>query len=236
MLKIKMKCLPSWDSHAAPPLRIRLPSQVKGHADLLCRCIFFLEIDPWLVWCSLVLSRYKAMLETVLLQSSASESSGKWACGLVLSLTQIKLFSKASLVGQWSRILLPVQGTQVWSLVWEDPAPQLLKAEGPRACAPQEEKQAQWEAHGPQLKSKLPPPLNCSESSVSQSQELSSSEPHTPSKSWKAPGLRSPAPHQVTSENTLSRWGRVPGPPWCCYTQHWLSPLTLLSSLWHSSW
>ena len=29
--------------------------------------------------------------------------------------------SRASLVAQWLRICLPVQGTRVWALVWEDP-------------------------------------------------------------------------------------------------------------------
>ena len=32
-----------------------------------------------------------------------------------------KLFSWASLVAQWLRICLPMQGTPVWSLAWEDP-------------------------------------------------------------------------------------------------------------------
>ena len=32
-----------------------------------------------------------------------------------------KRFSGTSLVAQWLRIHLPMQGTQVWSLVWEDP-------------------------------------------------------------------------------------------------------------------
>ena len=40
---------------------------------------------------------------------------------IVLSLAQIKLFSGTSLVAQWLRIRLPVQGTQVRALVWEDP-------------------------------------------------------------------------------------------------------------------
>ena len=66
-----------------------------------------------------------------------------------------RLFSKndggASLVTQWLRIHLPMQGTQVWSLVQKDPTqgnyahvPQLLNTGAttvestfPRACAPQ---------------------------------------------------------------------------------------------------
>ena len=82
--------------------------------------------------------------------------------------------------------------------------PQLLKAEGPRACAPQEEKQAQWTT------TKRVNLNHCNESSVSQSQELSSSEPHTPSESWKAPGLQFPAPHQVTSDIPWAGGGGYP--------------------------
>ena len=38
----------------------------------------------------------------------------------VLSLSQ-KMFHRISLVVQWLRTRLPMQGTQVRSLVWEDP-------------------------------------------------------------------------------------------------------------------
>ena len=53
------------------------------------------------------------------------------------------------MVVEWIRIHLPMQGTQVRFLVWEDPpcrtapAPQLLKPTHPRACAPQQEKPLQ---------------------------------------------------------------------------------------------
>ena len=85
-----------------------------------------------------------------------------------------------SLVAQWLRIRLPMQGTWVRSLVWEDPTchgatnpmrhnywdcalepashnywarvPQLLKPVHPTACAPQQEKPPQWEARALQLK------------------------------------------------------------------------------------
>ena len=78
-------------------------------------------------------------------------------------------------VSQWQRIYLPTQGTQVWSLVQEDPTchgatkpvsrnywacalePRshnygtrglpLLKPVRPTACALQQEKPPQWEAH-----------------------------------------------------------------------------------------
>ena len=81
----------------------------------------------------------------------------------------------ASLVAQWLRIRLPIQGTRVWALVWEDPTccgatkpmghnywacalepkePQLLspratttEARAPRSHTPQQEKPLQWEAH-----------------------------------------------------------------------------------------
>ena len=84
---------------------------------------------------------------------------------------QIKYWT--SLVAQWLRIRLPMQGTWVWALVWEDPTchgatkpmhhncwactlepePQLLntratttEAHTPRAHALQQEKPLQWEA------------------------------------------------------------------------------------------
>ena len=60
----------------------------------------------------------------------------------------------ASLVAQWLRVCLPMQGTRVRALVWEDPA--CRRATGPvshncwacasGACAPQEERPRQWEA------------------------------------------------------------------------------------------
>ena len=71
------------------------------------------------------------------------------------------MHSWASLVAQCLRIHLSVQGTQVWSLVQEDPTChkaakpmchnhwtsmlQLLKHTCPRACAPQHEKPPKWE-------------------------------------------------------------------------------------------
>ena len=87
------------------------------------------------------------------------------------------LRGRTSLVAQWLRMCLPMQGTWVQALVREDPtcrratkpmrhnywacalepashnywalAPQLLKPM-PRAHAPQQEKPPQWEAHAPQ--------------------------------------------------------------------------------------
>ena len=84
-----------------------------------------------------------------------------------------KLCPRTSLVVQWLRIRLPVQGTRVRALVQEDPTccratkpvhhnywacvPLLLspcatttEACAPRARALQQEKPLQWEAHAPQ--------------------------------------------------------------------------------------
>ena len=65
--------------------------------------------------------------------------------------------SRASLVAQWLRVCLPMQGTRVRALVWEDPT--CLGATGPvshnywacmsGACAPQRERPRQWEARAP---------------------------------------------------------------------------------------
>ena len=75
-----------------------------------------------------------------------------------------------SLVAQWLRICLPMQGTRVWSLVREDatcrratkavyhnygacalePTSHNYWAHTPRAQAPQQEKPLQWEACAPQ--------------------------------------------------------------------------------------
>ena len=83
----------------------------------------------------------------------------------------LRNFSRTSLVAQWLRIRLPMQGTWVRTLVREDPtcrgatkpvchnywACALLEptchnywACAPRACAPQQEKPPQWEARAPQ--------------------------------------------------------------------------------------
>ena len=83
-----------------------------------------------------------------------------------------KVKNRASLVAQWLRICLSMQGTWVRALVWKDPTcngatkpvshnywacmPQLLsphatttEAHAPRACAPQQEKPPQGEARAP---------------------------------------------------------------------------------------
>ena len=65
--------------------------------------------------------------------------------------------SGASLVAQWLEIRLPMQGTRVRALVWEDPT--CRGAAGPAshsywacasgACAPRQERPRQWEARAP---------------------------------------------------------------------------------------
>ena len=79
-------------------------------------------------------------------------------------------FIGTSLVAQWLRIHLPMQGTRVWALVQGDPTCHGVTkpvrhsywacalepvshnywARTPRAYAPQQEKPLQWEAHAPQ--------------------------------------------------------------------------------------
>ena len=68
-----------------------------------------------------------------------------------------KKFLGASLVAQWLRICLSMQGTRVRALVWEDPT--CRRAARPvshdywacasGACAPQWKKPRQWEARAP---------------------------------------------------------------------------------------
>ena len=68
-----------------------------------------------------------------------------------------KLF-RTSLVVQWLRIHLPMQGTRVWALIREDPTCRGATkpvhhnfwSSLPRARAPQQEKPLQWEARAPQ--------------------------------------------------------------------------------------
>ena len=63
----------------------------------------------------------------------------------------------ASLVAQWLRICLSMQGTQVRALVWEDPTCRGATrpvshnywACASGACAPQQERPWQWEARAP---------------------------------------------------------------------------------------
>ena len=101
-------------------------------------------------------------------------SIGEWLNKLGTSIpwspTKRKKRRGTSLVAQWLRICLPMQGTPVRSLVWEDctcrgatkpvghnywacalePASHNCWAHVPRACALQQEKPPQWEARAPQ--------------------------------------------------------------------------------------
>ena len=64
---------------------------------------------------------------------------------------------RASLVAQWLRIHLPMRGTRVRALVWEDPTCRGAArpvshnywACASGACAPQQERPRQWEARAP---------------------------------------------------------------------------------------
>ena len=114
------------------------------------------------------------MLNTIVENTSFYDKNSHF---LICLLYEVKFshlkISRTSLVAQWLRICLPMQGTRVLSLVWEYPTchgatkpmchnywacvPQLLsphatttEARAPRAHAPQQEKPLQWEARAPQ--------------------------------------------------------------------------------------
>ena len=58
-----------------------------------------------------------------------------------------------SLVVQWTRICLPMQGTPIWPLDCDDPTchgATKFMCRNYWACAPQQEKPPQWEAQAPQ--------------------------------------------------------------------------------------
>ena len=80
--------------------------------------------------------------------------------------TSIKIRG-AFLVAQWLRVCLPMQGTRVRALVWEDPTcPGATKpvshnywACASGACAPQRERPRQWEARAPRWRGLRSPQL-----------------------------------------------------------------------------
>ena len=69
----------------------------------------------------------------------------------------LKMYFGASLVAQWLRICLPMQGTWVRARVWEDPTSRGATrpvshnywACASGACAPQQERPRQWKARAP---------------------------------------------------------------------------------------
>ena len=66
------------------------------------------------------LSRLKR--EEVIDQTVISDMSARWritACTWLSPVSRVR--KRASLVAQWLRICLPMQGTRVRALVWEDP-------------------------------------------------------------------------------------------------------------------
>ena len=71
--------------------------------------------------------------------------------------TSSKRHTGASLVAQWLRVCLLMQGTQVRALVWEDPTRRWATrpvshnywACASGTCAPQQERPRQWEARAP---------------------------------------------------------------------------------------
>ena len=79
----------------------------------------------------------------------------KWA--IKPQKTWKNLKHRASLVAQWLRVCLPMQGTRVRALVWEDPTCRGATRPVSRnywacasgACAPQQERPRQWEACAP---------------------------------------------------------------------------------------
>ena len=82
------------------------------------------------------------------------------------SLFPEKSNTRTSLVVQWLKIHLPIQGTGVWSLIWEDstgcrqlsPCATTAKPMYPRICVLQQEMPRKWEAHAAQLESSLSSP------------------------------------------------------------------------------
>ena len=81
----------------------------------------------------------------------------QYSCLLIINCFSLKKKLRASLVAQWLRICLPMQGTQVRALVWEDPTCRGATrpvshnywACASGSCAPQQERPRQWEARAP---------------------------------------------------------------------------------------
>ena len=93
-------------------------------------------------WNSIKIKPFKTLQWHLSVDVKGSHTSNQVSC------FNQKLERKASLVVQWLRICLPMQGTLVWSLVWDhDYWGQVC----PRACAPEQEKPPQKEAYALKL-------------------------------------------------------------------------------------
>ena len=87
----------------------------------------------------------------------SSESSQEINFCFPIELSHLRKVSRASLLAQWLRICLPMHGTQVQALGWEDPTcsgatrpvSHNYWACASGACAPQQERPQQWEARAP---------------------------------------------------------------------------------------
>ena len=83
-----------------------------------------------------------------------NESTDKSTLSFLCYFSDLERVMRASLVAQWLTVCLPMQGTRVRALVWEDPT--CRGATRPvshnywacafGACAPQQERPRQWEA------------------------------------------------------------------------------------------
>ena len=146
-----------------------------------------MHLHVYISICSRVRTRKHAHTHIIepCLDQDPQEKSHRWRHkpmilkGIVYSNNTVRISHLlTSLVAQWLRICLPMQGTRIPALVWEDPtcrgatkpvhhnywacalepashnywSPQAPTTEArvPRARAPQQKKPPQWEAHAPQ--------------------------------------------------------------------------------------
>ena len=127
----------------------RLKEHIKGISTRSVMCYFFKRKEK-------VRSNYRKLVMFCTVTTLVF-------VGKTCSFSHLKFFHikkvhyGASLVVQWLRICLPMQGTRVRALVWEDPT--CRRATKPvshnywacasGACAPQQERLWQWEARAP---------------------------------------------------------------------------------------
>ena len=118
--------------------------------NLTCTVSFFFREICWAwFWCGECLLTKRVL-------SAGVHGGEQIYVSAWLKLT-LKNILRASLVAQWLRVCLPMQGTRVRALVWEDPT--CRGAAGPvshdcwacasGACAPQQERPRRWEARAP---------------------------------------------------------------------------------------